>query len=272
MVGNLPQARQENARRLVSGISFIPQSFERRREPDRRKRAHDLGRRNRRGCFAGGNCNPIRPEPGKGRNSRQLELSGRDCFGALIGDRCNLILNEARAERRNNPALRFDLLENRPPFLRQFRRYLLDVPRPTRGIDDPPEVRFLLRHNLRIARNAPGKRVGGTKRITEWQHQNLIGPAESCRRCGDGRSQRVGPGIAPRHHAGRRNGGETHLTSRSTRAAGLRDPRNHGAGRPQFRRREKDIGVGCHMHTDLRQRLRRRYTLRFERPQVGGKR
>ena len=140
---------------------------------------------------------------------------------------------------------------------------------PSAGIGDAAERAFLLQHELGVAGDAAGERIGLAHGPGEGQHGDGVGAAERRAGAGGRRAQHVHPRIAPGHHALRRGGGDVELVDGVRGAARLGDAGGKLAGGAQLGDRQEQVGVGGKGQSDLREGRARPQARGFAGAQVG---
>ena len=184
-------------------------------------------------------------------------------FGA---HRRGMALNEAGFQRRPDAAGLLDLVERRPRRGAELVRHGFQRAGAGGRIGDAGEVRFFQQHQLGVARDAAGERVGQTERRGVRQHRDGIGAAQARGSDGDRGAQHVHVRIALRHHAPSGLGRDHGRLRRET--AGLLDARPQFSRGAEFRHGQELIGIGRQPEIDRLARGGERHAGRFQRAQV----
>ena len=154
----------------------------------------------------------------------------------------NLSLDQVLFERGEHAAGLFDFLEQRPCRLAKSLRQAFDAAGARGGIGRLRQIGFFQQNKLRIAGDAPRKRIRQSERQGMGQHRDRVGPGKASRKRRHRGPQHVHVRVALGLHPPRRFGGhEGRFWRKAT--GGFNSSPQH-TQRAEFRHRQELVGVG----------------------------
>ena len=122
-----------------------------------------------------------------------------DGVGPGVAHSGHAVLHQTGAQRLDDAARPFELLELSPRRPGQLVGEVFHVPRPAGGVDDPGEVGLLDEHELRIAGEAATRRrSAGDDELVVRSHRHGVGAPDPGGEAGDRVAQHVDPRVVAR--------------------------------------------------------------------------
>ena len=184
-------------------VRFVAQRLERRGQPHRRQRIEfefglAIGRQHHRLRIEHRDLGLVQVRKFAGAGQHVASLGD---VGLAHGPGCgDLALDQVLFERGEDAAGLFDLLEQRPRGFAKLPGQRFDAAGAGGGIGHLGEVGFFQQHQLRVARGAPGERIGQSQRQRMRQHGDGVGAAEAGGEGRHRRAQHVHVRVALRQH------------------------------------------------------------------------